>query len=216
MIPLTAGFLSFILHLNIHPQTTASFSIQYKPGETNVKVQQNFLQSFPRRQLNAATTLPMDETTSLEPITSNLQHEHDESSHIDYQTIAEEIASSFHHIEFNPAPFARNNHFQTIASSFLRDRPQFAYWPGDFTVAMRHFMLDKPNESGMGLDWYDDRERVETPDHDFFHIDYKYTPSESRGTVFILHGLESNAESPLTIDMARSYLQQGFDVACKL
>jgi len=137
-----------------------------------------------------------------------------------HQTRAELIASSFEALEFTPASFAQNRHFQTIIAAFLRDRPQFAYWSGDSTSAITSLMFDIGNDSGMGLDWYDKRERIETPDHDFFHVDFKYATfeekmQESRGMVVILHGLESNAESPLTIDMARSYLNQGFDVACK-
>ena len=139
------------------------------------------------------------------------------------QRQAEAITSSFQYIDFNPAPsipLFRNNHFQTIAGTLWRDRSEFTYWDQNqkFPTALWKFWLDEGNESGVGLKWYDKRERLDTPDDDFFHVDYKCAPqngSNSRGTVIILHGLESNSASMLVIDMARSYISRGFDVACK-
>lgn len=37
---------------------------------------------------------------------------------------------------------------------------------------------------------------------------------ESRGTVVVVHGFESDSSSPLCVDMARSYVSNGFDVSC--
>lgn len=128
------------------------------------------------------------------------------------QKHANEVVATFYPTEFNPAWFAKNPHFQTITGALFRDRPNFTYLLQDTSSLINQ---DEVNESGAGLAWYDKRERIETPDDDFFHVDYKYvnSTSESKGTVFIQHGLESNSESKLVIDMARSFLEKGFDVA---
>jgi predicted alpha/beta-fold hydrolase len=80
------------------------------------------------------------------------------------------------------------------------------------------------------------RERLHTPDGDFFDIDYTTNLPRSehatstatrsaidpriasnediKGIVIMLHGLESNTQGPLTTKMATSFLSKGF--ACAL
>lgn len=76
-------------------------------------------------------------------------------------------------------------------------------------------------------DWYyDRRERIITPSGgSFFTVDHKYynnstttsgntaKKSSSRGTVIIVHGLESNSNSSLCIDMSNAFLSKGYDVS---
>lgn len=66
---------------------------------------------------------------------------------------------------------------------------------------------------------WDRRERVETPDGDFFHVDWKYCRQESSSSsatpvVLICHGLETNSNSPLCKEMAASFNRRNMDAAC--
>jgi predicted alpha/beta-fold hydrolase len=99
---------------------------------------------------------------------------------------------------------------------------------------------DTPSPESTCMYW-DKRERIDTPDGDFFHVDYKFaninnddddddesdstisniytggtdtTGSNSKGMVVIVHGLESNSNSTVCINMARSFHSHDFDVAC--
>ena len=80
-------------------------------------------------------------------------------------------------------------------------------------------------------DYWDKRGEIQTPDGDFFHVDHKYyskaTPTTTttasstrrrrrrrRGTVVLLHGLKSNSNSTLSLELANSYVRMGFDVSC--
>ena len=143
----------------------------------------------------------------------------DDTLMMHYQKHAEKIKNSFKIVDFNPAGFSQNNHFQTISGAFLRNRAQFAYWDSQNLLKMLSSILIIGNEKRQpdeGFDWYDERERIDTPDDDFFDVDYKYVVDrESRGTVIVVHGFESNSGSKLIIDMAKSYLEKGFNVACK-
>jgi predicted alpha/beta-fold hydrolase len=74
-------------------------------------------------------------------------------------------------------------------------------------------LLEKKSHS-----FWDERERIDTPDGDFFHVDYKWNADfpkaqKSRHMVILLHGLESSSDSPLRLDMAEAFCHQGFDVA---
>lgn len=55
---------------------------------------------------------------------------------------------------------------------------------------------------------------METPDGDFFDVDTARTLHKKRGLVIMTHGLEASSASGLSVDMARSFLSRGFDVAC--
>jgi len=158
--------------------------------------------------------LDLDTSVSTEPI-ADLLH--------DYQTVAQQITSSFSFQPFQPIStfplsiLSQNNHVQTIAGTLWRDKSACTYIPSKnfFPTGIWKFFLDPGNDTQNGLDWYDERKCISTPDHDFFHVDFKYQNRESRGTVIIVHGLESNSASPLVVDMARSFYDKGFDVACK-
>ena len=65
--------------------------------------------------------------------------------------------------------------------------------------------------------YYDERERVLTPSSGaFFTVDHKYVvdaDSPSRGRVVIVHGLESNSNSSLCVDMSSAFIGRGYDVS---
>jgi len=116
------------------------------------------------------------------------------------------IASSFAPPRFIPAPYATNPHLMTILGAEVL----FTYGPD----ALRE-----------GLDVQ--RRRYDTPDGDFFDVDYILheepgasvaatlgaVPAAERPMVVMLHGLESDSKSPVCCRMARAFRRRGFDVA---
>ena len=133
-----------------------------------------------------------------------------------YQETAGQIASSFQPTEFRPVPFFSNNHFQTIGGAFWRDIPECSYVVdlGSTLVALSKWALKSQNPVPKEKFW-DRRERVETPDGDWFHVDHKFCETgRSKGLMVMLHGLEASSESLLSIDMAKAYVEIGLDVTC--
>jgi len=67
---------------------------------------------------------------------------------------------------------------------------------------------------------WDKRERVETPDGDFFHVDWKTCPEtktdslEAPPIVLICHGLQASSESPIAQEMAIAFNNVQFDAQC--
>jgi predicted alpha/beta-fold hydrolase len=138
------------------------------------------------------------------------------------------IASSFIPSDYNPHPLLQNRHLQTILGVFIRDEPGVAYiqksnvfqeiFPVGKAIlsALPSVIGKKDTESE--CDFWDQRVRFETPDNDFFHVDYKYQNPEieggGEGMVVIIHGLESNSNSTLCQNMARAYAENNMDVAC--
>lgn len=128
------------------------------------------------------------------------------------EEVAAPIADSFSPRTFNPVPWLSNCHVQTIAANFLRHVPECNYYIGvPETIGG---ILSSPKR--LSSSFWDKRERIDTPDGDWFHVDYKFTGdnSTSKGMVVLLHGLESNSDSKLSRDMTNAYLQESFDVAC--
>lgn len=122
---------------------------------------------------------------------------------------AAEISHSFFAKKFRPAWFAKNPHLQTIAAVKARQESMYFLSNSAFLPKISQFQ-------------WDHRQRVETPDGDFFDVDYKYTskPIDNDQTspiispvVLICHGLQSNTDSPLTKDMAIAFNNVGMDVA---
>ena len=132
------------------------------------------------------------------------------------------ISHSFPASEFKPAWFARNSHFQTILAVFFRDKAGYFQSHGDVILSL--LWNRQPGTLAL-FDW-DVRERVETPDGDFFDVDWKYcfntqrrdpplpSPNDDIPLVLICHGLQSNSASPLAKDMAIAYNNIGMDAAC--
>ena len=162
----------------------------------------------------AATQRQAETTAVVETSKTSLELE-------SYQVVAGEVASSFEPLSFNPVPWLSNCHIQTIGAFFVRDKPQCAHVKNIGSLIAALVAPSPPSSS----DFWDRRERIETPDKDWFHVDYKFVKNDnsndeeedrqfSRGTMIILHGLQSNSESSLSIDMAKAFLEIGLDVAC--
>ena len=132
-----------------------------------------------------------------------------------YQERAGQTVSSFEPKEFKPSPWFSNCHLQTIGGVFLRDIPDCSYVVdvGPTLLALGKWALLRPNPSSKEKYW-DRRERIATPDGDWFHVDHKECRGESKGLMILIHGLEASSESPLSIDMAKAYSEIGLDVAC--
>ena len=132
-----------------------------------------------------------------------------------YQEKAGRIASSFEPREFKPSPWFTDCHLQTIGGAFLRDLPECSYVVdvGPTLLALGKWAL-LPRKPSVNQNFWDRRERVATPDGDWFHVDHKHCRGESKGLMVLMHGLEASSQSPLSIDMAKAYSEIGLDVTC--
>lgn len=135
-----------------------------------------------------------------------------------YQDKAAPIATSFEPSPYRPMPFLTNCHLQTIGGVFLRGLEDCAYVTdvaSTVTTIVGRALNGKKENEADDDDWFwDERQRIDTPDNDFFHVDYKYGTNEE-GIVVVLHGLQSNSNSSLSIDLANAYHHQlGMTVAC--
>ena len=127
------------------------------------------------------------------------------------------ISRSFETKEFCPAWYATNPHVQTIYGVLAREKTMYASSPLDFA------RQSDSNIEGMieSFDW-DERKRMETPDGDFFDVDWKYCdsvdhigrPNVQVPLVLICHGLQSSSSSPLAKEMAMAFNNNGMDAAC--
>ncbi len=145
----------------------------------------------------------------------------------EYQELSKPIATSFKPKTYTPHPLFTNEHVQTILGVFLRDDPGCAYinpnarntFEEIVPVAIA-FLTKLPRILGFEQAeskcyYWDERERICTVDGDFFDVDYKYVVgNKSKGMVVIVHGLESNSNSTVCVNMARSFQYYNFDVAC--
>ncbi|MFP2995466.1 alpha/beta fold hydrolase [Spongiivirga sp. MCCC 1A20706] len=84
---------------------------------------------------------------------------------------------------YNPPHLFKNGHFSTIYAGLVRK------------VNGVHY----------------ERERIETPDHDFIDLDWSFSKSESTKLVIILHGLEGSSQRPYIIGSAKIFNHNGFD-----
>lgn len=135
-----------------------------------------------------------------------------------YQEEAGKIVSSFVPGDFRPVPWLSNRHVQTCIGYLVRDLPECAYifngnmLPALQAVARKLTKDGQPRRSSEEKYW-DERKRIDTPDGDWFHADFKFV-DDSKGLVIILHGLEASSEALLSLDMARVFKQVGMDVVC--
>jgi hypothetical protein len=131
------------------------------------------------------------------------------------QKRAYEIASSFSpDVSFDP--LLDNRHIQTIGGFFLRGTPA-AYLPRNqpAVAVQRIWQGIKANRGSIKSLFWDSRERIDTPDDDFFFVDIKNArENPSAPMVLLLHGLESNSDSDLSQQIATACLEQGFSCAC--
>ena len=137
-----------------------------------------------------------------------------------YQERSAPIALSFVPNEFNPHAVLRNPHLQTIGAYFLRSEPNCAYVTDGGILGLCNVLHSawqvfmRPACKTTACRYWDARERIHTPDGDFFDVDYKYAALASKGTVIVLHGLESNSNTTLSTGVANAHHRNGFDVAC--
>jgi predicted alpha/beta-fold hydrolase len=131
---------------------------------------------------------------------------------VSYQEEAGKIVASYQPSSFNPVPWLSNCHLQTIGGVFLRE--DCAYVQEENIIPTLLATLAKKVSTPTQQNYWNRRERIATPDGDFFHVDYKDQPVQSKGLMILIHGLESNSESPLILDMARAYFALGLDVCC--
>lgn len=58
------------------------------------------------------------------------------------------------------------------------------------------------------------RERIETRDHDFLDLDWSYAEGQSDTVIILLHGLEGHAQRPYVTGTAKLFNQNGVDAVC--
>jgi predicted alpha/beta-fold hydrolase len=131
------------------------------------------------------------------------------------------IISSFELAEqFDPK--ISNGHVQSILGFFLRKSCSYVprnESPIDLLQRIQKGFQISSKESDNAAYW-DKRERIETPDGDWFHVDYKYTSNskpttsttQPTPTVLLLHGLQSSSYGNLSVEMARAFKHQGLNV----
>lgn len=186
--------------------------------------QQQTRSSFRHFVSDTTNTVLQVSTTSSSTETIRMEESNDYNSQTQQQQLsyhqhrASRIASSFVSRDYNPHPWFRNRHIQTILGVFLRDECGYVTnlletITAVVTKGLPRVVTDDNSESSS--EFWDQRIRYETPDDDFFDVDYKYTSStEKDPMVIIVHGLESNSNSSLSLHMARAYVDQGMNVAC--
>lgn len=128
---------------------------------------------------------------------------------------AAQISHSFETRPYRPAWWAQSSHIQTIFGVLSRSKAMYT---------------DQENVLLKGVSRLDDfewdhRQRVTTPDNDFFDVDWKYSTLSSSSShaddagdsvkpiVLICHGLQSSSSSPLAKDMANAFNSNGMDAA---
>ena len=144
-----------------------------------------------------------------------------------------EISHSFATRDFEPAWYATNPHLQTIVGVFARHETSYA---SNLKALLNKsfFQEDDPSAHPIKSFQWDERVRMITQDGDFFDVDYNYVDKnkskstrnnnnnnyedeekeEVRPLVLIVHGLQSNSDSPLVKDMTNAFNAIGMDAAC--
>ena len=111
-----------------------------------------------------------------------------------------------------------NGHVQSILGFFLRETCAYVprnESPLDFFQRIQNGFKMSSKETDNASFW-DRRERIETHDGDWFHVDYKdstATMTTVSPTVFLLHGLQSSSYGNLAVEMTRAYIEAGMNVA---
>jgi predicted alpha/beta-fold hydrolase len=131
----------------------------------------------------------------------------DAQTHHKTTTAAREMVDSFQASSFTPERgwlgLGHNPHYQTIIGSGALQANLMGTYPRSFNTT---------------------RERLQTPDGDFFDVDYTTNLMQPhdlieastavKGIAIMLHGLGSSSHSPMTTKMATAFLSKGY--ACAL
>jgi predicted alpha/beta-fold hydrolase len=137
------------------------------------------------------------------------------------------IAASLH-LQEHFDPWITNCHVQTIGGFLLRQdrRSSSAAYvrKNNSQKAMQQVMLAIVAQTQVSAEaeetttsFWDHREKITTPDGDWFHADTKYANSNNitaAPTVILLHGFNSNSESGVSMDIARAYVAAGMNCVC--
>jgi hypothetical protein len=139
---------------------------------------------------------------------SSIKHDPSESSQ-KRRELATLASHSFESREFNPVPWARNEHLQTIMGTLFRRESM--YVQADPWSSLLKALLGPKDD----FQW-DERQRMATPDNDFFDVDWKFVDHKDseKPLVLICHGLQSDSSSPLVKDMAKAFNNVGMEAAC--
>lgn len=171
------------------------------------------LSAFPSFTLALSTLAPPAPPT--ESLPKAKKPATDNSLPTPLQKVAHEIASTFKPDKFDP--LISDCHIQTIGGFFFRDTPA-AYLPRDQPIQTAKRLVqgirqktDRPTKKQA---FWDVRERIDTPDGDFFHVDTKFADHDTASMVIMLHGLESNSDSDLSHQIASACLERGMSFAC--
>jgi len=154
-----------------------------------------------------------------------------------WQEKATAIAASFV-VDEAFRPFLTNRHVQTILSRFLKDTcayvppdPFPATWRIGAAIANKLLLsklVGKQTPEQQQQQFWHHRERIETPDDDWFHADYRFATATSstftsttttteeslRPIVLLLYGVVANSYSPNVMDMAQAVNDIGMDCVC--
>jgi predicted alpha/beta-fold hydrolase len=133
------------------------------------------------------------------------------------------VASSFPATTSSFDPYISNGHLQTIFGSYLKDT--CSYLPRRtalFSLAFNifQFIISSIFGSSSKETVWTKRERIETPDGDWFHVDSRMTDKYTTGKaedapwVVVCHGLESSSESSLSQEMAVAFNDIGMNCVC--
>lgn len=130
------------------------------------------------------------------------------------QQRAAPVARSFDTID-DFEPLLTNCHVQTILGFLVREQlsyvPRTGLW--EFLGDRIQKLQAKPNEKASFF--WDNRERVETEDGDWFHADTKLCSEDKAApTVLLLHGLQSNSNSSNSMELARGFNRMGLHCVC--
>ncbi len=182
------------------------------------------------------TTILIMSGLTLTPVTDAMMVTNSKTSSYDARTWAAIVAHSFHIIDFKPAWFATNPHFQTIISVLFRKETMYAK---EFSILDLATTVTSGGEQGsstgrmkpFGDFKWDRRQRFMTDDGDFFDADWKHaadggqrrslgvddiepSPVGEPPLVIICHGLQSSSNSPLAKDMAAAFNNIQMDAVC--
>ena len=134
------------------------------------------------------------------------------------QVLAAKVIRSYERTNDKFDPWLTNGHVQTIMGAYLKDICSYVpKWTAIFFFVKCLFKLMMGHEASS---IWTNRESLDTPDGDVFHVDFVMTQNFTGASadeapwVILCHGLESNAASTTSMDLASGYLKNGMNVAC--
>jgi len=128
---------------------------------------------------------------------------------------AAKVSHSFVTREFRPAWFATNCHFQTIIGALYRTECMYSR---SISVLLDLSGVKKKSDKSLPINKFswDKRERMKTPDGDFFDVDWSIADNkdDDNPVCLICHGLESCSDSAIAQEIAIACNDVNIDAAC--